>query len=205
MIKVIMSNNVSRKSVIIDENTTLRAALEAEQIDYSRGMTSLDGCTLAPGDLDKTFADFGITNQCYLMCVVKADNAANIKIAGSACVIESEAKLEDIKLLEKFRPAALTLTEGKDSHKEVVFAVGTTKGNGSINAFGASFGTATTADGKATITMMIPEGTDKPKEWAVDKIGVAILQLNKVEEQFNGAVEEVKVEQQAVADCITVS
>ena len=77
MIKVTMGNNVKRTSEILDENTTLREALEIAEVDYTRGMMNLDGSTLAPGDLDKTFADFGITEKCYLLNVVKADNARN--------------------------------------------------------------------------------------------------------------------------------
>ena len=75
MLKVTVGDNVERKSVIIDENTTLRSCLEANNVDYSRGTTSLDGSTLAPGDLDKTFKQFGISGKCYLLSVVKADNA----------------------------------------------------------------------------------------------------------------------------------
>ena len=76
MIKVTMGNNVKRKDVILDANTTLREALEDADIDYTRGVMNLDGSPLSPGDLDKTFADFGITEKCYLLNVVKADNAA---------------------------------------------------------------------------------------------------------------------------------
>lgn len=75
MIKVIVGNNVKRDSVIIDEHTTLRKCLEDQEIDYTRGITSLDGASLAPGDLDKTFADFGVNERCFLINVVKADNA----------------------------------------------------------------------------------------------------------------------------------
>jgi len=75
MIKVTIGNNVKRKTEILDENTTLRAALEEVEIDYSRGTMNLDGSSLGPGDLDKTFADFGITEKCFLLNVVKADNA----------------------------------------------------------------------------------------------------------------------------------
>ena len=35
MIKVTIGNNVKRESVIIDENTTLRACLEANGVDYT--------------------------------------------------------------------------------------------------------------------------------------------------------------------------
>lgn len=75
MIKVVVGNNVKRETVIVDANTTLRAVLEDANVDYTRGVMHLDGSSLNPGDLDKTFASLGITEKCYLLNVVKADNA----------------------------------------------------------------------------------------------------------------------------------
>lgn len=75
MIKVTLGNNLKKETVIIDETTTLRTACENAGIDYTRGMMHLDGATLQPGDLDKKFSDFGITEKCFLLNVVKADNA----------------------------------------------------------------------------------------------------------------------------------
>lgn len=75
MIKVTVGNNVTRESVIVEETSTLRSVLEEVGIDYTRGVMHLDGCSLQPGDLDKTFKDFGITEKCFLLNVVKADNA----------------------------------------------------------------------------------------------------------------------------------
>lgn len=75
MIKVIVGNNVKRNTVIVDSATTLRSVLEDAGIDYTTGVMHLDGCSLVPGDLDKTFEQFGITEKCFLMSVVKADNA----------------------------------------------------------------------------------------------------------------------------------
>lgn len=75
MIKVTLGTNVERNTVIIDENTTLRAALDDNSVDYTRGAMHLDGASLKPGDLDKSFKDFGITERCYLLNVAKADNA----------------------------------------------------------------------------------------------------------------------------------
>ena len=75
MIKVTIGNNVKREAIIIDKNTTLRSAMENNGVDYTRGVMHLDGSSLQPGDLDKTFADFNITEKCYLLNVVKADNA----------------------------------------------------------------------------------------------------------------------------------
>ena len=75
MVKVVVGNNVKRETVIVDSTTTLRTVLEDAGIDYTRGVMHLDGSSLNPGDLDKTFAQFGITEKCFLLKVVKADNA----------------------------------------------------------------------------------------------------------------------------------
>lgn len=75
MIKVVVGNNVKRETVIVDANTTLRTVLEDNGIDYTSGTMHLDGSSLKPGEIDKTFSDLGITEKCYLLNVVKADNA----------------------------------------------------------------------------------------------------------------------------------
>lgn len=75
MIQVTLGNNLKKTTVIIDANTTLKKALEDAGVEYSNGLMHLDGATLNPGDLDKKFADFGITEKCFLLNVVKADNA----------------------------------------------------------------------------------------------------------------------------------
>lgn len=74
MIKVTMGNNLKRTDKMLSPNTTLREALELAGISCTVGMLSLDGSTLAQDDLDKTFADFGIVKQCFLLNVAKADN-----------------------------------------------------------------------------------------------------------------------------------
>lgn len=75
MIKVYVGNNVKREAVIVDPTRTLRSVLEENNIDYSKGVMHLDGSSLNPGDIDKTFADLGVTEKCFLLNVVKADNA----------------------------------------------------------------------------------------------------------------------------------
>lgn len=75
MVQVVVGNNVKRESVIVNRSTTLRTVLENAGIDYTKGTMHLDGSTLNPGDLDKTFESFGIAEKCFLLNVVKADNA----------------------------------------------------------------------------------------------------------------------------------
>lgn len=75
MIQVTVGNNVHRDKVIVDPNTTLRQVLDDAGIDYSRTQMTLDGAILEPGGLNKTFADYGASNQVWLLAVTKADNA----------------------------------------------------------------------------------------------------------------------------------
>lgn len=75
MIRVTVGNNVNHESVIVNDQTTLRSVLEEQHIDYQNGSCTLDGSTLKPGELDKSFADFGIKEKAFLFCIVKTNNA----------------------------------------------------------------------------------------------------------------------------------
>lgn len=128
---------------------------------------------------------------------------AKIKIAGDAMVIESAQTLENIKTLEKYRPKALTLLE--EDGKTVMFKVGTTTGKGNINTYGASFGSASkNGEGKAVITLEIPASVTDAKAYAEETVGSAIINLNKVEAQFQAALADVEREKVAVRENIVV-
>lgn len=87
MIRVVIGNNVKREAFNFPSSTTLRAALESDEVnaafggfDYSRGTMHLDGASINPGDLNKTFLDLGYDgsesrNSCFLLNVAKVDNA----------------------------------------------------------------------------------------------------------------------------------
>ena len=75
MISVTIGTNLNRNKITVDENTTLRQVLEDNEIEYGSATVNLDGASLAQGDMDKSFAQMGITEKCYLCAVVKAENA----------------------------------------------------------------------------------------------------------------------------------
>lgn len=130
---------------------------------------------------------------------------AKITIAGDAIVVTSTLKLEDIKLIEKYRPKELTLSDPET--KELIYVLGTQKGAGSINDFSASFGrTANDGTGLACITMTVDgfDGDDI-KEFVADKIGGGLMQLNKIEERLPAVLEEIAAQKAAILDNITVS
>ena len=205
MVKVTIGNNINRTSVIIDENTTLKAACEQVEFDYSRTSMNLDGTTLKAGDLNKTFADFGITDSCYLLAVAKADNAASVKVAGDAMVLTSGVAFDDIKKVAKYRPEALILKGGKDN-KEELFRIGVTTGKGNVNQYGVSFAKESRGEqGFAQLTIMLPDGAKDVKEYVSDTYGRAILMLNKIEETFPAVLGEINTEKARVEAVITVA
>lgn len=128
---------------------------------------------------------------------------AKIIIAGDAMVVESGYTLETIKTLENYRPKALVLYE--EDGKTEAFKVGTTNGDGTINAFGASFGSASkNGEKKAIITMKLPADTADAKAYAEKTVGTAIINLNKVEAQFADALAAVEAEKETIRESITV-
>ncbi len=75
MLMIKVGNNMKRNTVMVDDAKTPRQLLEEQEIDYGIGVTTLDGAPLQRGELDKSFAELGITEKATLLNVVKADNA----------------------------------------------------------------------------------------------------------------------------------
>ena len=129
---------------------------------------------------------------------------AKITIAGDVVVITSTNTLEDIKSLEKYNPGVLELRDEKGEN--VIFKVGSTKGEGDIGKFGASFGRVSHDDKKlATITVKIPEEVEDAEEYAVEEFGLYINNLEKIEKQFSGALSDVKSVKENIRNKITIA
>lgn len=75
MLEVFVGTNTTRHKVSVDPSRTLRDVLESEGVNYQTTTVHMDGSALKPGDMDKSFADLGVTEKCYLIAVVKTDNA----------------------------------------------------------------------------------------------------------------------------------
>jgi archaellin len=203
MIQITLITNSGRKTINVSEDATVREVLDENRVNYSVGMTQIDGCSLRPGDLDKTFAQHGIEDACYLSVVVKADNAATVTVIGEAAVVTSALKLEDIQLAKKYRPEALKLYKD-DKKNEQLFGIDvTTRSSGSINDKGATFSEATNQEGYATITMCVDRDDDIEAQ-LTDKIGMGLLYLNKIEENFADAVASIHADQEKIKGFITI-
>lgn len=130
---------------------------------------------------------------------------ANIKIAGDAVVVTSSMKFEDLQLIKKYRPKALSLKGGEDGKQTIFSILVGTHGTGDINEVGATFCGATHDEEKlAVITMGLNGVTGDIKEAIADQIGYPVMNLNKLEALLPAVVEEIRAEKQSVLDSIAV-
>ena len=131
---------------------------------------------------------------------------AQIKVNGNATVITSALVLEDIKLIQKYNPEALTLRGGEDG-KDPIFKIGVAStGTGSVTKFGATFDATThNSDGKAVITMMLPESIEDVREYIADSIGAQKALLDKLEEALTSTAAEIRKSRKEIMDGIQMS
>lgn len=73
MIKVTCQNNTTRKEIIVNEDTTLAQAFREAGVSTEYATVSLNGRTVT--DTTATFADYGITDSCMLLAIIKQHNA----------------------------------------------------------------------------------------------------------------------------------
>jgi len=115
---------------------------------------------------------------------------ATITIAGNSYVITSTVSMADLETVKKYRPSALAIVDSET--KETLFKVGI--GSSSVSDYGVSFGGASNDDKKlATATLSIPADIEDAKEYVLDKGGLAIANLNKVEAVIAAALDEIDV------------
>ena len=74
-IKVTFLNNVSKQSFMEESTSKIQEFLNENELNYGLGAVHLNGETLLADDFEKTFDDFGVTEECFMMKVKNADNA----------------------------------------------------------------------------------------------------------------------------------
>ena len=130
---------------------------------------------------------------------------SKIVVTGDAIVVTSAFTLEELLTIKKYRPNALQLMGGEDN-KQPIFAINAVKGgNGGINQYGVTY-TGETHDEKKLATLTIFDGniTGDAKEYAAEKIGAAVINLDKLEGTLKGVLEEIKTEKNTVLEHISI-
>ena len=128
------------------------------------------------------------------------ETTARIHILGAAAVLVSGVKLEDWKLVEKHTPEALKV---KDENGEPVFRVTAEKGSGSVNRYGIVWGSYTTEEGYATVTILLDEDIEDKKAAVMDVAGSALMELIRMEGGLSGVLEQIRRMEQEIGSLIT--
>ena len=127
---------------------------------------------------------------------------AKVTIAGNSYVITSAISMADLETVKKYRPSALAITDPET--KETLFRVGT--GSNSVSDYGISFGGVSNDDAKlATATLQMPTDYEDAKEFVLDKAGLALVSLAKIEDEIEAVLADIRTERNAIAENITVS
>ena len=127
---------------------------------------------------------------------------AKVTIAGNSYVVTSAVKMADLETVKKYRPSALAITDPET--KETLFKVGI--GSNTVSDYGISFGGVSNDDEKlATATLCIPSDVEDAKEYVLDRAGLAIANLNKVEAGIAAVLDEIRAERDSIAENIKVS
>ncbi len=121
-----------------------------------------------------------------------------VLMAGAACIVFSCFTPDEIRLFKTYRPEALQMKEADT--EEPVFSLDLDEdgGPGSITDEGALFSEITSADGKATITVLVDPSAKERTELAEEKIGGALKRLTYLQELLKKQLPEVKQEQEII-------
>ena len=126
-------------------------------------------------------------------------------IIANAAIVTSSLSLNDILTLQKYSPESLIL---KDEQGEPVFRVAAEPGTtGSINQYGATFGAESRDAAKlATLTMAVSptEDVEDIRELVADKIGTALVNLQKLEQTLPQVLQQVTADRAAILNSIQV-
>ena len=207
MIKVTILTNNDRIEDIVRDDATIREVLADNDINLGNGKLLMDGFPVQAADINKPLSELCVNEgKCYLAITQKTENAATVSAVGDSLVFTSAMKLEDLKLIEKYRPEALTVYEEKDDKKVKVFKAMTgDEAGGELTAYGVVFSANASPEGYARVTMFHDLPTDKLEDAIVDEFGPALLRLNALEAQLTGKVDEIKEEHARIKETITVA
>lgn len=127
-----------------------------------------------------------------------------ISIISGAYSLTSELKVEDIVLLKKYNPDALSI---KDEDGNTKFAIGYSEGKPSVSSFGITFGSKSFEGGKASLTKSLPANMSDAataKDYVAEEFGAVVAYLKQLEESVPEAVKKIKDDKKAIVDSITV-
>lgn len=201
MVKITLITNNPKEVDIVPETMTVREFLERHNVNYGLASASIDGVPVQSGGMDMSFMEHQIQDRAIVTCLPNKDNGAQAIVVGSSCVVKSTLTPADIKRIKKFHPEALVM---EDEDGEPVFAIDIDETMpGSINNNGACFGSATSTDGKATVTVVLDPTSENTEELVFERLGRALMYLKDMEQQLSEVLPDLDTEEREIRSMIT--
>lgn len=75
-VQVRIGSNTNIKTKIFTSNTTIADAFRQADVTVGAATVYLNGCTIQPGDFNKTFEQLEVGEDAVLVAVVKQDNGS---------------------------------------------------------------------------------------------------------------------------------
>ena len=106
----------------------------------------------------------------------------NVTLMGCACVVVSSLEPEQIERYMWLDPEALTMTDDSGNG----FRISVDDGPGRLENDEAVFSRVKTAEGKATITILLDPDIEDKKKAVLKDLGPALLKLDELEKRLLG-------------------
>ena len=123
-------------------------------------------------------------------------------VAGCACVIISELSPEEIERFKTYQPEALQLCD--ENNPENIFTLDIDEGPGCLEETKAVYSRTKSAEGKATITLLLEPDEEKKLELVQKLVGRMLVKLQALEEKLLEHVEEIAKTEKKINSLITL-
>lgn len=194
VVNITLITNAGKKKDQVSDSTTVRQIYEKFAVNYDACTNTIDSVPLQIGQLDKSLRELGCGENVRMSSIVKADNAAEIVIAGTAAIVKSKYKLEDWAKALKFDPD-LGLYDDAD---ESIFKVFIEEGPGSLNSNGIVWSDVADDNGYAVATLILDPSVEDKRALVKEKQGLALLRLKEVEDNLEEVIKEAQTNEEEI-------
>lgn len=175
MYQIRISNATTRKTIVLDDSTTIRQAFAEAEITPS-GLLSVNGLFVNANDIDRAISTFNITpdKPVWISSTTKTENACRITVLGDTVAVKTDISYEDLALIEKMN-GGLTL---KDEEGDEIFKIVTGE-TGELTKFGM------VVPPTGIVNIKIPAGfvtEDERKEFIYDTLAETFANIRELEE-----------------------
>ena len=120
-------------------------------------------------------------------------------VMGCACVVVSSLTPQEIDRFNRYDPDALVLRQ----EGEPVFSIRMDDGPGSLLEDAANYSRTVSADGKATITILLDPDAEDKAALVRKNVGASLLKLDELEKQIAGRIEHLQEMETAAGSLIS--